>query len=442
MVTLILARGGSKRVPNKNILKIGKYPLIAFPIMAAIKLGHDVYVSTDSIKIRNVAKKYGAKVIDRPPHLSTSSSLDIDAFRHFVSETGIIEDILHLRATTPLVNNDELEKIISFFQKNKDVCTSLRTAHESSETAYKFFKKNGIYWNGLFNKSGEYYNKPGQELPKTLEMIGSCTALITNKILGMGLHFDSKIAKILYGATLMDTENRVAHKMTVKDAVIMDYLKRISETKNDEEFYSDLMSCLLNTDDPKILFGRDYKEDWGFGFAVAKVKHAFDKRGNILKKDLVDKALNLAEQNNNDKNLPLTVVKITDYKDDNKTVNKERVYLIFNKNTSKEFIETTSDLLQKHILFEFGRGFNFRIRKSKNFIEFWGTGVQLSRKKTAPVLEPVVKAFNEYFYSPSINLWIKRDFLKKTNLVKKAMKELRRSFVKRLRELRVFWKKE
>jgi len=167
MVTLILARGGSKRVPNKNILKIGKYPLIAFPIMAAIKLGHDVYVSTDSIKIRNVAKKYGAKVIDRPPHLSTSSSLDIDAFRHFVSETGIIEDILHLRATTPLVNNDELEKIISFFQKNKDVCTSLRTAHESSETAYKFFKKNGIYWNGLFNKSGEYYNKPGQELPKT-----------------------------------------------------------------------------------------------------------------------------------------------------------------------------------------------------------------------------------------------------------------------------------
>ena len=264
-----------------------------------------------------------------------------------------------------------------------------------------------------------------QELPKTLEMIGSCTALITNKILGMGLHFDSKIAKILYGATLMDTENRVAHKMTVKDAVIMDYLKRISETKNDEEFYSDLMSCLLNTDDPKILFGRDYKEDWGFGFAVAKVKHAFDKRGNILKKDLVDKALNLAEQNNNDKNLPLTVVKITDYKDDNKTVNKERVCLIFNKNTSKEFIETTSDLLQKHILFEFGRGFNFRIRKSKNFIEFWGTGVQLSRKKTAPVLEPVVKAFNEYFYSPSINLWIKRDFLKKTNLVKKAMKELR-----------------
>ena len=264
-----------------------------------------------------------------------------------------------------------------------------------------------------------------QDLPKTLEMAGSCTALVTNKILGMGLYFDSRIAKILYGATLMDTENRVAHKMTVKDFLVMDYLKEISQTESDDEFYSDLMSYLLNTNDPEILFRRDYKEDWGFGFAVAKVKHAFDTDGNVLKKQLIGRVLELAKQNNTDKNLPLTAIRITDYEADNETVNRERVYLVFNKNSTKEFIETTFNLLEKHIIFEFGADPRFKMRKTQEFVEFWGTGLQLSRKKTAPVLEPVVKVFNEYFYSPSLKLWIRRDFLKNTNLVKKAIKKLK-----------------
>ena len=50
--------------------------------------------------------------------------------------------------------------------------------------------------------------------------------------------------------------------------------------------------------------------------------------------------------------------------------------------------------------------------------------MQLSRKKTAPILEPVINVFNEYFYSPSNQLWIKRDFLKKSNNVINAQKIL------------------
>lgn len=260
-----------------------------------------------------------------------------------------------------------------------------------------------------------------QDLPKTMEIVGSTTALITQKMLGAGFNLDKKLCRILHGATLMDTENRIIHKMTDKDKLIMDYLMQKSEITDENKFYSDLMSYLLNSDNPEILFGRDYKEDWGFGFAVAKIKNGFDSRGKVLKKELINKAVNLAEKNNIEKNFPLTVLRITDYLEDNITVNRERVYLIFH-NAEKKFKEKIFELLEKIVRFEFG---NVSIRVGKDYLEFWGTGMQLSRKKTAPIFEPVVKVFNEYFYSPSNKLWVKRDFLKKSKKTVNALKELR-----------------
>lgn len=262
-----------------------------------------------------------------------------------------------------------------------------------------------------------------QDIPKTLEMCGSCASLIVNKYLGMGVSFDKELAKILYGATLLDTENRVEHKMTVKDSLTMDYLREISEIEEDNDFYGYLMSFLLNTDDPEILFKRDYKEDWGFGFAVAKVKGCFDKDGNLLKHDLVDRALDLANGNNVEKNLPLTVFRITDYLGDCITVNRERIYLVFNSTASREFINSSYDLLNKIVKFEF-KGSNI-VREGDKYLEFWGTGMQLSRKRTAPQLELIVSAYNQYFYSPSIKKWVKRGFLKNTNFVKEVAKNLK-----------------
>src|SRR4030042_5045083 len=116
-----------------------------------------------------------------------------------------------------------------------------------------------------------------QAIPKTWEMIGSCSAQITQKIFGVGIVPDQEMARLLQGAALMDTENRGPKKMTYKDELIMDALRAISGIQDENRFYQDLMSSLLKTDDHTRLFERDYKEDWGiFGFAVAKVKHVFD----------------------------------------------------------------------------------------------------------------------------------------------------------------------
>ncbi len=263
-----------------------------------------------------------------------------------------------------------------------------------------------------------------QDISKTWEMAGSTTALITQKFHGMGVDVDKNLSIILYGATLMDTENRSDNKMTYKDNLIMNDLKSISEINNDNEFYQDLMSHLLNTDDAELLFNRDYKQDWGiFGFAVAKVKGVFDEKGKEIKSDLLNRLVDLAKKNNQDKNFPLTIVKVADYLDNNETINKERIYLIFNKYVLPEFKETMFKFITR-IIYKAFKNKNVKTRQTENFIDFWGVGDQLSRKVTAPFLEPIVEAFNEYYYSSSANLYAKREFLKINEQIQQVAQEL------------------
>ncbi len=176
MKAIILARGGSKGVPGKNIKKVNEIPLLGYPILAAkkTKLITDVYVSTDDSDIKKVALQYGAEVIDRPVELAQDDTTDVDAMKHAVEYLDSYDDIVHLRATTPMIKSDVLDKAIEFFLDNPD-CTSLRSAHKSPETAYKSFKKKwGKYWDGLFNDEfdGEYYNLPRQQLPETYQPNG------------------------------------------------------------------------------------------------------------------------------------------------------------------------------------------------------------------------------------------------------------------------------
>ena len=172
---IIPARGGSKGVPGKNIKTINNIPLLAYPILAAKQSQYidNIYVSTDDDSIKDVALQYGAQVIDRPTHLADDDSLDIDVMKHAVTYLEDWGDIIHLRATTPMIEGSTLDAAIQHYYDNPN-CTSLRSGHEASETAYKWFKKDGLYWSGLFDNEyeGEYYNWPRQKLPKTYQPNG------------------------------------------------------------------------------------------------------------------------------------------------------------------------------------------------------------------------------------------------------------------------------
>lgn len=101
--TIILARGGSKGIPNKNIFPILSKPLISYSIEAAKQsIANDVWVSTDCHKIAEVAYSYGAKILQRPPELSQDNSQSDDALLHFAEKINF-DILVFIQPTSPLL---------------------------------------------------------------------------------------------------------------------------------------------------------------------------------------------------------------------------------------------------------------------------------------------------------------------------------------------------
>jgi CMP-N,N'-diacetyllegionaminic acid synthase len=102
-VALVPARGGSQRVPGKNVAPLAGHPLIAYAIAGARESGlfDAVVVSTDSEEIAAVARSYGADVPGlRPEEIATSTSPDIEWVRHVLASTSY-ELFSILRPTSP-----------------------------------------------------------------------------------------------------------------------------------------------------------------------------------------------------------------------------------------------------------------------------------------------------------------------------------------------------
>jgi hypothetical protein len=84
IAALVLGREGSTAFPGKNVIPILGRPLMSYPLLAALNARNvdAVYVSTDSDKIKAIARREGAQIIDRPPELATKQALGEDAYLH------------------------------------------------------------------------------------------------------------------------------------------------------------------------------------------------------------------------------------------------------------------------------------------------------------------------------------------------------------------------
>lgn len=253
-----------------------------------------------------------------------------------------------------------------------------------------------------------------QQIPRRIIFAGSTCGLVAQKFYGLGLPIPPRLAAYLHGTTLMDTENRLPGKMTDLDALIMNRLKGASGMSDERAFYQRLMRKLITTYDADALFVRDYKEDWSFGFAVAKGINIFDPVHDAV----VERLLTLARESNAAKNLPLTLVKIVSYADDAVTTAKERLFPVYHRPPSPEFERAVKEAIIAVIRHESPP--SVHIEERGGAIEYSGVGTQLSRKKLTPVLDPVVKAFNRYFHSPSTGLYFLRDWLRATPELKAA----------------------
>lgn len=187
IVALIPARGGSKRVPNKNMVIVGERPLIDYSILAA----HDtpeideVYVSTDSTEIISRGQIVGAKIIIRPDELAQDDSSDYDVVYHALWQIDTPDYIVYLRPTTPMRTPRLLSKIINRV-KELDSISSLRTVEEMSESAHKCVRLIGDSQGYLVNIFGEINledaGKPNHLMPRTLHPNGYCDILIPGHI--------------------------------------------------------------------------------------------------------------------------------------------------------------------------------------------------------------------------------------------------------------------
>ena len=85
-ICIIPARGGSKRIKNKNIIKFNNKPMIYWSVRAAIKSKcfDKIVISTDSKKIEKIAKKLKINFIKRPKYLASDKTPVFEVVRHFL----------------------------------------------------------------------------------------------------------------------------------------------------------------------------------------------------------------------------------------------------------------------------------------------------------------------------------------------------------------------
>ncbi|MBU1196088.1 MAG: acylneuraminate cytidylyltransferase family protein [Proteobacteria bacterium] len=125
ILALIPARGGSKRIPGKNIRYLGDKPLINWTIDSVKNLPNiaNVLVSTDNEEISAIAKKAGACVPwTRPKELATDTSKAIDVVIYEINKYEEafekVDGVLFLQPTSPFRKKETLKKGLSLYKKN------------------------------------------------------------------------------------------------------------------------------------------------------------------------------------------------------------------------------------------------------------------------------------------------------------------------------------
>jgi CMP-N,N'-diacetyllegionaminic acid synthase len=122
IVAIILARGGSKGIPKKNIINFCGKPLISWSINQAknSKYISSIWVSSDNDEILKIAENENVGIIKRPKKISTDKSSSEIGWIHAINEiekNEKIDLVIGLQATSPIRESNDLDKAIKKFKK-------------------------------------------------------------------------------------------------------------------------------------------------------------------------------------------------------------------------------------------------------------------------------------------------------------------------------------
>ena len=212
---VITARGGSKRLPTKNVLDLAGKPLIVWTIEAALKSRYidEFIVSTEDVEIAEISKNYGANVpFMRPKELSADNvhpaEVVIHAVDYFITEQKKeFEYVLLLQPTSPLRNENDIDNAIEFLYSTKaDAVVSVCEA-EHSPLWYNTLPENLSMKKFLRD---DLKGKMSQDLPTYYRVNGAI--------------YISKVKRLMVEGTFFLRDNIFAFLMDVNKSVDIDSL--------------------------------------------------------------------------------------------------------------------------------------------------------------------------------------------------------------------------
>jgi pseudaminic acid cytidylyltransferase len=166
-VCIIPARGGSKRIPRKNIKEFNGKPLIAYSIEAALKSGcfDRVVVSTDDDEIANTAMSFGAEApFLRPTNLSNHTTGTLEVIKHAIEHLEQLgekfQSICCLYATAPFIQAETIALAYEQLKSSKaEYCFTATSFASPIQRAFKITKQNRAE---MFYP--KYYKRNSQDL--------------------------------------------------------------------------------------------------------------------------------------------------------------------------------------------------------------------------------------------------------------------------------------
>lgn len=145
LLAIVPARGGSKRLPGKNILPLGGKPLIAWTIGAARESGAfaSVLVSTDDETIAEEARRYGADVPWlRPAELASDTASSADVLRHalrwYEDVHGVVDAVVLLQPTSPFRTTESIRSAIAQYLAQSERRPVVSVSPASTHPAWCF----------------------------------------------------------------------------------------------------------------------------------------------------------------------------------------------------------------------------------------------------------------------------------------------------------------
>ena len=168
-LAIIPARGGSKRIPHKNIKEFLGKPIIAYSIEAALKSGlfDEVMVSTDDEEIAAIAKQYGAKVpfmrsAETANYFASTADVLKEVIAKYQQQGQEFDNFCCFYATAPLVQSKDIVSAFERLQSSDFTCV-----YPVVQFSYPIWRCLDISDNGTMTRHWpEFENSRSQDLPK------------------------------------------------------------------------------------------------------------------------------------------------------------------------------------------------------------------------------------------------------------------------------------